>query len=474
MATMTELSADDLRKIIDRRDPRYDGRFYFGVATTGIYCRPVCPARPKPENIRIFRSATEAEKSGYRPCLRCRPDAAPGSTLLMGTANSVARALRIIDEAGDDSLTLPALADRLGMTDRHLRRLFDEHLGAAPIEILTTRRLHLARQLILQTARPITEIAFAVGYRSVRRFNEAFKALYGTPPSHVRKTGIAAADDAALRLSVPVRPPYDWDGLLSYFARHETYGVERVRGQTYTRFLPLANGAARVSLRYDASRAALDVTARDLPLVMVRPVLAALRRMMDCDHNPAHLPAPAAAVSRGLRIPGAFDGFETAVSVILSQLVSTTQARKKTGDLVRRFGRKLGMDADGEIFAFPAPAQLVDQELEALGMTRAKADAIRGLARAILAGDIDLSPAADLGEMRRKILALRGIGPWTTEIIAMRCLGDADAFPKNDLVIARALTDGHVDETAWRAFRAYLTHHLWRDSAPQTHEEKPA
>ncbi|MDA5192842.1 DNA-3-methyladenine glycosylase 2 family protein [Govanella unica] len=462
---MMTLTADNIRDIIERRDPRYDGRFYFGVSTTRIYCRPICSARPKPENIRIFRSPTEAEIAGFRPCLRCRPDATPGTTLFDGTVTSVTRALRLIDESGDESLDVASLAERLGMTDRHLRRLFDSHLGASPIEILTSKRLHLARQLIEQTGMPVTGIAFAVGFRSVRRFNEAFRALYRMTPSEMRKAGAVVSDADGLRLSLPVRAPYDWDMLMAYFSRHETYGVERVRDGSYQRFLPTDHGYATLHLRHDAKKSALMVTLRDLPLTQVKAVLSALRHMFDSDHNPAHLPSASPIKPLGVRLPGAFDGFETALSIILGQLVSTTQAKKKTGDLVRRFGRKLGEDAGGEIFAFPGPADLVDQELETLGMTRARADAMRGLSRAVMSGDIMLSPAADLAATRAKILDLRGIGPWTTEMIAMRVLGDPDAFPKNDLVVARALQQAKVDDSAWATARAYLTHCIWRDYA---------
>lgn len=460
--SMKELSTDDLKKIINRRDPRYDGRFYFGVKTTGIYCRPVCPAKPKPENILIFKSASEAENAGFRPCLRCRPDVAPGSKLLQGTVNSVSRALRIIDETAEENMDVMTLAEKVGMTDRHLRRLFDEHLGASPIEILVTKRLHLAKQLIVQTRSPITEIALAVGFKSIRRFNEAFKQLYKVPPSEVRKNISKGKQAEELTLFVPVRLPFDWQTVLAYLTRHETYGVEQVKDQTYMRFIPLEEGYATVRVAFDEKLSALRIQTSDLPLLRVRSTMALLKHLFDTEHNPKHLPENKKLSPQGVRIPGCFDGFEVAVSIILGQLVSTEHAKKKIKDLVLRFGGK--KSETEEVYTFPTPQVLSKAVTEEIGVTKIKASAIRALSQSFVDGEIQLSPTADPEVMRAKLLAIRGIGPWTVEMIAMRCLGDSDAFPANDLIVERAIKSKKLQSEEWASFRAYLVHCLWRDS----------
>nr|WP_295903440.1 Ada metal-binding domain-containing protein [uncultured Bdellovibrio sp.] len=466
---MKELSSEDLKKIINRKDPRYDGRFYFGVKTTGIYCRPVCPAKPKPENILIFKSASEAEKEGYRPCLRCRPDVAPGSKILQGTVNSVSRALRIIDEATEDSLDVATLADKVGMTDRHLRRLFDEHLGASPIEILVTKRLHLAKQLILQTSSPITDIALAVGFKSIRRFNEAFKALYKVTPSQVRKES-SAENKSELTLSISVRTPFDWQNILAYLARHETYGIEQVSLDSYTRFIATENGVAKICVSYKEKENALKVEVTNLPLSKMRSSIALLKHLFDTEHNPVHLPQSKKMKPQGVRIPGCFDGFEVAVSIILGQLVSTEHAKKKTKEMVLRFGKKI--EGSEEIYSFPTPQALSKAKIEELGVTKVKAAAIRSLSQSVLSGEIVLSPTADSESVRKKLLAIKGIGPWTVEMIAMRCLGDSDAFPANDLIVERAIKNKTIQVEEWASFRAYLVHCLWRDSVAATKKGK--
>lgn len=458
---MKTLTTDDLKRIINRRDSRYDGRFYFGVKTTEIYCRPVCPAKPKPENIVIFKSASEAESHGYRPCLRCRPDVAPGSKFLQGTVNSVSRALRIIDETAEENMDVMTLAEKVGMTDRHLRRLFDEHLGASPIEILVTKRLHLARQLIVQTPRPITEIALAVGFKSIRRFNEAFKKLYKVPPSELRKKASASVEKNVLTLSIPVRLPFDWKLVAAYLTRHETFGVEQVSSESYTRFVPTEDGYATLEIRFDEKNRALKIKAMDLPLSKMRTTIAMLKHLFDTEHNPNHLPN-GRIKTQGVRIPGCFDGYEVAVSIILGQLVSTEHAKAKVKDLVLRYGTKLNKTE--EIYVFPTPKILSDAAIEELGITRIKAGAIRSLSRSVMTGEIQLSPTADPEVMRKKLLAIKGIGPWTVEMIAMRCLGDSDAFPSNDLIVERAIKNKTIKSEEWASFRAYLVHCLWRDS----------
>lgn len=467
MPRMGELTETDFKKIIARRDARYDGRFLFGVKTTRIYCRILCPARPKPENILIFRSASEAERAGYRPCLRCHPDVAPGSSILNGTSNTVARALRIIEDGNEENLNVESLAEKLGVTDRHLRRLFHEHLGASPVEVMITNRLHLAKRFVTQTNRPVSEIAMAVGFQSIRRFNDAFKKSFTRTPSALRTIATPNRFSAsAMTLSLSLRPPYDAKTVLAYLKRHEAFGIENVEGNVYTRFIPFKAQVGVVRVKPNARRNCLDVSLTDVPLTEIRGVLNGLRRLFDTDHNPLHLPTSKTLKPDGIRVPGSFDGFETAVSIILSQLVSTSQAKSTLKKLIMKLGDAHGIVDDYEVFSFPSPQTLRTANFDGIGLTKTKITAIQELAGAISDGHIKLGLAADLLETRKRLLEIRGIGPWTVELIAMRCLGDADAFPAGDLVVKRALDNETADAVAWSSSRAYLTHCLWRKETP--------
>lgn len=460
---MTDLTDKDFKKIIARRDRRYDGRFYFGVITTGIYCRPICPARPKPENIRIFKSMSEAENNGFRPCRRCRPDAAPGSKLLDGTMNTVARALRIIQSAEGDSLDVERLAAMLGVSDRHLRRLFDDHLGASPIDIMVTRRLHFAKKVLHESAMPVAAVAYASGFHSLRRFNEAFKEHFHVSPTQMRRQ-FDHVTDAVLTLRIPIRLPYDFDQVLAYLKRHETYGVEGVEGGTYYRFVLNDDGIGSVHVsRGRRDQDHLVAAFHDIPLVSVRGILERLKILFDTEHNPADLPSDAALDPRGIRVPGCYDPFETAVAIILGQLVSTAAAKKTLRMIVERFGRRYGSREGREVILFPTPAVIATAALEEIGMTKTKAGAIRGLAQAVQSGRIDFKAHSEFAVTAAALLTIRGIGPWTTAMMAMRCLGNPDAFPDGDLIVRRALDENFVDASRWSAARAYLTHCLWRD-----------
>jgi AraC family transcriptional regulator of adaptative response / DNA-3-methyladenine glycosylase II len=452
----------DYKKIIARRDRRFDGRFYFGVTTTRIYCRPVCPARPKPENIRIFRSTSEAEKSGYRPCLRCRPDAAPGSKFFDGTLRTISRALRIIADSADSGLDVCRLSESLGISDRHLRRLFEEHLGASPVEVMITQRLHFAKQLVQDSSLPISEIAFAAGFQSLRRFNEAFKQRFRKSPSKLRESRIRPADEG-LHVKVPVRTPYDWKMVLSYLRRHECFGVEYITDNTYQRFLPQKNGFGMITVTDRSAQGFLELSFVDVALTDVRFALQRIKNLFDTDHNPADLPVRGVLSPAGIRVPGSYDPFETAVSVILGQLVSTQQAKAKLKQLVCEFGRTIG-DSDGrDVYEFPSVEILSQAPLERLGLTKSKAAAIRELSRALRENRINFASHAEFSELTAKFLHIKGIGDWTASMLSMRCLGDPDAFPKSDLIIRRAIEQKLVEPDSWSSSRSYLTHCLWRD-----------
>lgn len=457
---MTAFTDIDYQKIIHRRDKKYDGRFYFGVKTTQIYCRPICPARPKPENIVIFKSCSEAEANGYRPCLRCRPEILPGSRFSDGTLNSIARALSLIETQESGNFNISKLSSKLGVSERHLRRLFQEHLGSSPLAVYNTQRLHLARQLLATTRITISSIAFAVGYQSVRQFNESFLSAYKLSPTVFRKNVAQKSTlNNQLILHLKVREPFNWQMVTSYLKRHETYGIEYVTPDQYTRFLT-ANSWFQVT--FNTKTKSLDIAMKNIALKEIRPLLAKLKSLFDLNHVPENLPK--IAHQSGIRVPGCFDPFETAVSIVLSQLVSTIQAQHKLKQLIERFGKRLGEHGSHTIYEFPAPKVLVSAPIEEIGLPKTKATAIRELAKSVNEKKIILAPYADIARTKKILLDLHGIGPWTAEMIAMRCLGDSDAFPHNDLVIAKALRAGDVKEMDWMSQRAYLTHFLWFNS----------
>lgn len=452
------MSRAALYKAMLARDKRFDGRFYIGVRTTGIYCRPVCPARPHARNVDFYRSSAEAESKGFRPCLRCRPDLSPSSPLFQGTAAVVGRALRLLSE--DEAESLEALAARLGLTSRHLRRLFDEHVGASPVEVAGSKRLHHARLLLSQTSLPITEVAFASGFRSLRRFNAAFAEKYRKAPREFRKEGLAPS--AGLTLELPVLAPFDWRYLHSFLRAHATEGLERFGEHTYERILG-HHSRLLATFHDDKITLALD----GVDPAALRPLLARVRRLFDIDHNPAALAQDLA----GIRVPGAFDGFETAVFIILGQMVSVAAARGKVAKLMELHGEPVQSAWPGLNRLFPSPARLAAADPEALGralgITRVRTGALRALALAVHEKRIDLSPTAPLEETRAKLAALPGVGPWTVEMIAMRCLGDPDAFPARDLIVLRAvekLSLNHAEHAPWRA---YLALWIWKNYAAE-------
>ncbi len=467
---MKQLTNADYKEIILRRDPRYDGRLYFGVITTKIYCRPVCPARPNPENIVIFKSASEAEKAGYRPCLRCRPDLAPGNKFINPGKNIVGRGLRLVEESVPPDQSVETIAEKLGISTRHLRRVFEEQLGASPIEIIQTRKLHLAKQLLLETQEPITQIAYGAGFNSIRRFNEAFKAAYRRTPSEIRSgKRYNKIHDDEITLTLMVRKPYDFDSVLAFLKRHAASGIEKITGNVYERSVPGKNSYSAITITINKKKDALLANLRGFRLDQISTVLVKIRRLFDTDHNPAHLPANSAARKTGVRVPGSFDPFETAVSIILSQLVSTQQATGKLAELIKQF---CSSNAGKPPYCFPKPAQLMTAEIEKIGITRAKADAIRTLSSMIHKQELHFSYSSDLPKTRKQLLSIRGIGPWTTEMIMMRCFGDADAFPEKDLIIQRALEQNLVDEALWKTNRSYMTHYVWNKFAQTLSKQK--
>lgn len=468
------------------RDRRFAGRFYAAVTTTGVYCRPGCPAPlPKPRNVRFFRCAAAAEEAGFRACRRCRPESAPGTPAWSGSSATVARALRQIEAGRADDAPLGTLAARLGVGERHLRRLFAEHLGASPVAVAKTRRLHFARRLLDDTSLRVSDVALAAGYSSVRRFNEAVKAAFGVAPRELRRSATAGDDGAGITLRLPFRPPYDSASLLAFLAARAVPGVESVEGGTWRRTTALGGPAGVVEARFDDARGALVLRLSGLRPAVALEASRRATRLFDLEADPgsiaahlAHDPllAPLLARRPGLRVPGAWDPFETAVRTVLGQQVSVRAARTLAARLVERFGGELPASSarDGLSRLFPTPEALAEADVASIGLPARRGETIRALAREVAVGRLDLGPAASLEEAEARLARIPGIGPWTTQAIALRALGEPDAFPAGDLGVRKALAAGgplppesrvSARARAWRPWRAYALFHLWTELA---------
>ena len=493
------------------RDARFDGRFFIGVVTTGIYCRPVCPVQPpKAANVRFYGSAAAADRAGFRPCLRCRPETAPGTPAWAGSPATVRRALRLIDDGALDGAGIDELARRLGVSARHLRRLFDRHVGASPVQVASTCRLHRAKRLIDATDLPFTAVAQAAGFGSVRRFNDVLQRVYGRTPRELRRRrrqapAGAGQRDGALRLGLHYRTPYDATALLEFLAPRAVPGVEVVdvtRG-IYRRTFRLASEESGNGGRYRShpervaevgivrvealSDGYLDVEICSPTARVLLDVAGRLRRLFDLDADPLsfgpHLSGAHGLAARmdalpGIRIPGAWDGFELAVRAILGQQVTVKGATTLTGRLVDKLGAALPDHLNGSGLArtFPSPGAVAAFDLRTIGVPTARAAALHALAESMATGTLDLGPAADPDEARARLTAIPGVGPWTAEYVAMRALRDPDAFPTGDLGLRKAVSNGapinprelRTMAEAWRPWRAYAAMLLWRDGAATT------
>jgi AraC family transcriptional regulator of adaptative response / DNA-3-methyladenine glycosylase II len=486
-------------RAISTRDVRFDGRLFVGVKTTGVYCRPICPARtPKFENVSFFASAAAAQEAGLRPCLRCRPETSPDLAFWRGTSNTVSRALALIEAGGLDQDDVEGLADRLGVGARQLRRLFRQHVGASPIAVAQTRRVLLAKQLIHDTSLPMSEVALASGFGSVRRFNETFHDLFGRSPATLRRIRDRARREAdALSVRLAYRPPYDWDAMFAFLGARAIPGVERVAGDRYRRTIALGRHSGLVTVT-PAEKHRLDVTVRFPDMAALPSIIARVRRVFDLAADPdrigEHLAqdsslAPLVEARPGLRVPGAWDGFELAMRAICGQQITVPAATRLLGKLVQAHGVPLPAavrDDEGLSHVFPTPKAIAAADPESFGMPGARAKALIALAEAIAADPAMFSRGASLEQAISKLRALPGIGEWTAQYIAMRELREPDAFPAADVGLLRAMTDAdgrrpspqqllaHAER--WRPWRAYAALHLWAAGKARpvgSNEEKP-
>jgi AraC family transcriptional regulator, regulatory protein of adaptative response / DNA-3-methyladenine glycosylase II len=470
-----------LRRARVARDARFDGKFFVGILSTKIYCRPSCPVPTvKDKNVRYFPSAAAATEAGFRPCLRCRPECSPGSPAWLGTPAIISRALRLIAESGLEDGGVERLAGKLGVGARHLRRLFVKHLGAAPSTVAQTRRLHFAKRLIDETSLSMTQVAVASGFGCVRRFNAAIFKTYHRNPTQIRglagRREVLPMDQYLFRLRF--RPPYNWKGMLAFLGARAIPGVEAVDDCCYRRSISLNGRSGYFEVFLDESDPALVArvefaSARDLFLI-----IEGIRRMFDvnADWQPIAETLGADPVLAGLvethpgmRLPGSWNGFEIAVRAILGQQITVKGATGLAGRLVRVFGQPLS-GSNGLTHLFPTPEVLADASLAGIGLTKPRALSIRSLARAVCRGEVCFEGIVDPDAFLNGLCEVPGIGKWTAQYVAMRALAEPDAFPSGDIGLLRAVgaaTHRELEERAeaWRPWRAYAAIYLWSFSS---------
>ncbi len=464
------------------RDARFDGKFFIGVKGSRVYCRSICPApTAKEKNVRYFPTAAAAAEAGYRPCLRCRPECSPGTPAWAGTQSTVSRALRLIGESGLGDGGVEVLAENLGVGSRHLRRLFLQHLGATPRAVAQTRRLHFAKKLIDETRLPMIQVALASGFGCVRRFNADIRRVYHRTPTQIRALArqMAVQPENQYLFRLNFRPPYNWQAMLAFLAARATPGVEVVDGGSYRRsiFLHNVHGYFEVSLdqEHDALVARVQFDDPRSLFLIVERIRAMFDLNADCTAIVRSLRADPMLAARvettpGLRVPGCWHGFELATRAILGQQITVKGATSLAGRIAKTFGRPFSA-AGGLTHLFPTPEVLADANLTSVGLTKARAQTIRDFARAVCDGHINFEGIVDVDAFLARLCEIRGIGKWTAQYVAMRALGEPDAFPSGDLGLLRSSglpspqeLEGHAE--AWRPWRAYAAMYLWSAAGP--------
>jgi AraC family transcriptional regulator of adaptative response / DNA-3-methyladenine glycosylase II len=477
---------DAAYRVLQTHDARFDGRLFVGVTSTGVYCRPVCRVRlPRRENCRFFRNAASAEVAGFRPCLRCRPELAPGLAVADSSQTLARAGARLIEHAvaqGQD-IALPEVARRLGVTDRHFRRVFQAVHGVSPMDWLATQRLLLAKRLLTDTELPVTGVALASGFASLRRFNAAFAERYRLSPTALRRSASGEAQrNEPVTVRLAWRPPYDAQAMLDFLATRPLVGMEAVQGVIWRRTLALTDArgqrhAGWLALRFDTEAHQVCATVSPSLAPVLGAVIERLRHLLDLDAEAATIDTVLSAmplqIRPGLRLPGCVDGFETTVRIILGQQVTVAAACTLAARLVARFGEPLATPFAGLTHLFPtaqALAEAAAEDIGTLGIVRARVGAIQALAREVAEGRIDLSPAAPMDETLAALRELPGVGSWTTELVALRVLAWPDAFPASDIGVLRALgvsnaSDASIHAEAWRPWRSYAVMQLWQSLA---------
>lgn len=479
-------------KAMGSRDARFDGLFFVAVTTTGVYCRPICPApMPHAQHVRFYPCAAAAEAAGFRACRRCHPEASPGSPDWNMRADLVARALHLIAEGLIDAEGVDGLARRLAVSPRHLHRELMTEVGVGPLALARTRRAQTARLLIDQTDLPLTTIAFTAGFASIRQFNETMQATFGYAPSTFRRRTLPGnMGEGKLTLHLQYRSPFDMLSLLTYLERRAVPGVEEVVNGCYRRTIRLSRSRGIIELETAEQAQTLQLRMQLNDLTDLSPLVQRCRFLFDLDAIPAAIadvlstdPLLAALVSArpGLRVPGTVSGFELAVRAILGQQISVAGAQTLAGRLVAELGEPVEQPQGTLTHFFPTPEAIAQADLRGLGLTSSRRMALQGLAHAVIEEGLTLDRGADREQTIARLKQIPGVGPWTASYIAMRALGDPDAFPVGDLGLRRALSQQGLATNvrsierraeSWRPWRAYGAHHLWASlSSPSSSKQ---
>jgi AraC family transcriptional regulator of adaptative response / DNA-3-methyladenine glycosylase II len=477
MSEIVGIRRDVLERARRSRDPRFDGKFFVAVLSTGIYCRPICPVRLSLA-VHYYATAAAAAEAGFRPCLRCRPEAAPGSPAWIGTSAVVRRILRLINEGALDTGSVKDLATRIGVGSRHLNRLLARQVGASPVAIAQTRRLHFAKRLLDETDLRATDIALAAGYGSVRRFNEAFKATYKKSPTQLRKRHTRGSQEASeITLKFSYRPPYDWNQAITFLSERAVPGLESVDASGYARYLRTTTGHTLVRISACEGEHALQMQVRGAPPAELFDLSSRARRVFDLTADPAQIAdafmvdallAPLTERRPGLRVIGVWDPFECAIRALLERQVGRFAAKTATADLVARAGQPIDAGLDGLTHLFPTASALAAADLSSLPITPLQRLTLRALSRAVRDGIVCFSDSME--KITATLTAIPGLDDWVAQVIALRAFGEPDAFPTQDLILrqqaadkTRLLSERALEERAqaWRPWRGYAACQLW-------------
>lgn len=468
------------------RDARFDGRFFVGVATTGVYCRPVCPAKtPNSQNCSFFPSAAAAESAGFRPCLRCRPEIAPGNSSIEANARLAHRAASLIEDGISDGLNLSELANQLGVTDRHLRRVLQKEFGVAPIKFAQTNRLLLAKRLLTDTNLAIIDVAMASGFSSVRRFNALMKEHYRMTPSSLRRKVVNSRDSGEITLQLGYRPPLSWEEMIAFFQVRAIKNMESIENGRYRRAVGVETTGHTyrgwIEVLHDQRRHVVKVRMDEALIRVIPQILARVRRFFDLSAHPLEIASvlgDLALEKPGLRVPGAFDGFEIAVRAILGQRITVKAACTLAGRLTEALGEPIQTPFQEIRRLFPSPQRIAENRvssLVSLGIPSQKATSLIAIAQAIAKEEICLEPLCDTEEVLKTLMRFPGIGIWTAQYVAMRALAWPDAFPHTDYGVVKAMEEKSPSRVLaaaekWRPWRAYATMHLWESLKGRSNE----
>lgn len=456
------------------RDHRFDGKFFVGVKTTGIYCRPICPAKPKRQNVEFFNSQIDAEGSGYRPCLRCRPESAPLSAAWVGKSAVVQRAIKVLATQEAIDVDEDKFAERFGMTARHLRRLFVEEVGKTPKQLSFENRLNLARTLLTDTSLPITEVALAAGFNSIRRFNDAFKKRFKRNPSAIRRN--PKTSQSGLQISLSYRPPFNFEALLAHYKSHRIGNLEWFDDEKMHRVISFGKTTGTITISNDKPNSKILVEINFLDTTKIHAITSRVRAMFDLDSDPLVIANALEADPKfkkilkkhaGLRLPSGWEPFEIGISTILGQLVSIERGTALVNDLIEMLGEESGLIINGKnVKLFPLAQVIANANLEKLKTTNIRKKTLKAFSQAVFDESLSFESTQDVKTFTEKALTISGIGPWTANYMALKCIRHTDAFPETDLILARALElhpKAIIEKfSPWQGYAAVL---LWKEYA---------